>query len=67
MVVQRLRNDAERTRWFGDKHGLEELTVKSLKMTEEDTWQMTALAMKALNVRDGEMRIMWGSWNETKK
>jgi hypothetical protein len=46
MVVQRVRNDAERTRWFGDKHGLEELTVKSLKISEEEAWQMTALAMK---------------------
>jgi hypothetical protein len=46
MVVQRLRNDAERTRWFGDKHDLEELTVKALKMDEQEAWQMTALAMK---------------------
>lgn len=46
MVAQRLRNDAERTRWFGDKHGLEELTVKSLKMDEEEAWRLTALAMK---------------------
>jgi hypothetical protein len=46
MVAQRLRNDAERTRWFGDKHGLEELTVKSLKTDEQNAWQMTALAMK---------------------
>lgn len=46
MVAQRLRNDAERTRWFGDKHGLEELTQKSLKMDEQQAWQMTALAMK---------------------
>lgn len=46
MVVQRLRNDAERTRWFGEKHGLEELTVKSLKMDEQEAWRLTALAMK---------------------
>ncbi len=46
MVAQRLRNDAERTRWFGDKHGLEELTVKSLKMDEQEAWRLTALAMK---------------------
>ncbi|HRO03322.1 MAG TPA: hypothetical protein PLS69_06930 [Terricaulis sp.] len=46
MVVQRLRNDAERTRWFGDKHELEELTTSALKMSEQDAWQMTALAMK---------------------
>ena len=46
MVAQRLRNDAERTRWFGDKHELEELTTRALKMSEQDAWQMTALAMK---------------------
>jgi hypothetical protein len=46
MVVQRLRNDAERTRWFGDKHELDELTTRSLKMNEQGAWQMTALAMK---------------------
>lgn len=46
MVVQRLRNDAERTRWFGHKHNIEELTTRALKMTEQEAWQMTALAMK---------------------
>ena len=46
MVVQRLRNDAERLRWFGDKHGIDELTQRSLKMDEQEAWQMTALAMK---------------------
>jgi hypothetical protein len=46
MVVQRLRNDAESTRWFGDKHELDELTTRSLKMNEQGAWQMTALAMK---------------------
>jgi hypothetical protein len=46
MVSQRLRNDAQRTRWFGEKHGIEELTTKSLKMEEKEAWQMTALAMK---------------------
>ena len=46
MVVQRLRNDAERTRWFGDKHGIEELTQRSRKIDEREAWQMTALAMK---------------------
>ena len=55
MVQQRLRNDAERTRWFGDKHGLEELTEKSLKMTEQEAWQMTALAMK-VNASHGVYR-----------
>ncbi|OQW63433.1 MAG: hypothetical protein A4S17_07180 [Proteobacteria bacterium HN_bin10] len=46
MVAQRLRNDAERTRWFGDKHGLEELTVKSLRLDEQDAWRLAAVAMK---------------------
>ena len=46
MVQQRLRNDAERTRWFGDKHDLEDLTARALKMSEQEAWQMTALAMK---------------------
>jgi len=46
MVAQRLRNDAERTRWFGDKHDLEELTTRALKLSEQEAWQMTALAMK---------------------
>lgn len=55
MVSQRLRNDAERTRWFGEKHGIEELTVKSLKMDEKEAWQMTALAMK-VNASHGVYR-----------
>ena len=49
--MQRLRNDAERTRWFGDKHDLDELTVKARwKMSEQEAWQMTALAMKVNGV-----------------
>ncbi len=46
MVQQRLRNDAERTRWFGDKHDLEDLTSRALKMSEQEAWQMAALALK---------------------
>lgn len=46
MVQPRLRNDAERTRWFGDKHDLSELTERSLKMSEQEVWRMAALAMK---------------------
>lgn len=46
MVAQRLRNDAERTRWFGDKHEIEDLITPSLRMDERHAWQMTALAMK---------------------
>lgn len=55
MVQTRLRADAERTRWFGDKHELPELTAKSLKMTEQEAWQMTALAMK-VNAAHGVYR-----------
>jgi len=55
MVHQRLRNDAERTRWFGDKHNLAELTERSLKMSEREAWQMTALAMK-VNASHGVYR-----------
>jgi hypothetical protein len=46
MVQTRLRADAERTRWFGDKHDLDELTTRALKMSEQEAWQMAALAMK---------------------
>ena len=46
MVVKRLRNDAERTRWFGDKHEIEDLTTANVRMDERYAWQMTALAMK---------------------
>jgi len=46
LVQQRLRNDALRTRWFGERHGIEELTTNALRMDEKGAWQMTALAMK---------------------
>jgi len=46
MVAQRLKNDAERTRWFGERHGLEELTTRALRLEEQGAWQMTAVAMK---------------------
>src|SRR5262249_55539719 len=45
-VHPRLRADAERTRWFGEKHGLPELTQRMLKMTEMDAWKLTSVAMK---------------------
>lgn len=45
-VKTRLRADAERTRWFGDKHGLPELTERSLKVSELEAWRLTAVAMK---------------------
>lgn len=45
-VQTRLRADAERTRWFGDKHDLPELTERTLRMSEMDAWKLTAVAMK---------------------
>lgn len=55
MVQQRLRNDAERTRWFGDKHELAELTESKITLNEQGAWQMTALAMK-VNAAHGVYR-----------
>ena len=45
-VQARLRADAQRTRWFGDKHELPELTRRSQKMSEMEAWRLTAVAMK---------------------
>lgn len=45
-VQTRLRADAERTRWFGEKHGLAELTDRSLVVSEQEAWRLTAVAMK---------------------
>jgi len=55
MVQQRLRNDALRTRWFGDKHELPDLTANALKMSEQEAWRMAALAMK-VNAAHGVYR-----------
>src|SRR5262249_55306914 len=55
MVEARLRRGAERTGWFGDKHEVAELTEKSLKMSEREVWQMTALALK-VNAAHGVYR-----------
>ena len=54
-VHTRLRADAERTRWFGDKHDLPELTERSLKVTEQEAWRLTAVAMK-VNAAAGAYR-----------
>lgn len=45
-VQPRLRGDAERTRWFGDKHDIPELTARRLVMSEMDAWRLTAVAMR---------------------
>ena len=54
-VHVRLRADAERTRWFGEKHDLPELTERTLKMTEMDAWKLTSVAMK-VNASAGAYR-----------
>ncbi len=54
-VQPRLRADAERTRWFGDKHDLPELTERSLKVTEAEAWRLTSVAMK-VNAAAGAYR-----------
>jgi hypothetical protein len=55
MVHPRLRADAERTRWFGEKHKLSELTARMLRLSERDAWRMTALALK-VNAAHGVYR-----------
>jgi hypothetical protein len=45
-VQTRLRANAERTRWFGEKNKLQELTKPSLRASEADAWRLTAVAMK---------------------
>lgn len=45
-VQLRLRAGAERTRWFGEKHQLSELTERALKASESDAWRLTAVAVK---------------------
>ena len=54
-VQTRLRADAERTRWFGDKHDIDELMQRSLKISETDAWRLTAVAMK-VNAAAGAFR-----------
>ncbi len=45
-VQTRLRANAERTRWFGERNGLDELTKPSLRASEADAWRLAAVAMK---------------------
>lgn len=45
-VQTRLRGDAERTRWFGEKHSQDELTQRTMKISEQEAWRLTAVAMK---------------------
>lgn len=54
-VQTRLRADAERTRWFGDKHDLAELTEPIVRMSEAEAWRLAAVAMK-VNAAHGVYR-----------
>lgn len=54
-VQPRLRADAERTRWFGEKHGLEELTMRQIKCNEAEAWRLTSVAVK-VNAAGGAYR-----------
>ena len=50
-VKLRLRASAERTRWFGDKHNLSELTAPTLRASEAEAWRLAAVAMKVNGAR----------------
>jgi hypothetical protein len=58
-VRTRLRAFAERTRWFGDRHKLKELTEPVLKASEAEAWRLTAVAMK-VNAATGAYRAPTG-------
>jgi len=45
-VRTRLRIHAERTRWFGEAHGLAGLTQARLQMSELEAWRAAALAVR---------------------
>lgn len=45
-VHTRLRAFAERTRWFGEKHELLELTAPRLTLSEVEVWRLSAVALK---------------------
>jgi hypothetical protein len=44
-VRTRLRTHAERTRWFGEAHGLPQLTESRVAMSEAQAWRATALTV----------------------
>ena len=54
-VKVRLRAFAERTRWFGDRHKLTELTEPVVKISEAEAWRLSAVAMK-VNAASGVYR-----------
>ncbi len=45
-ISPRMRADAERTRWFGDKHCLREFTGPILPADEREAWRLASVAMK---------------------
>jgi hypothetical protein len=45
-VMTRLRANAERTRWFGEKNDLPELTERQLRISETEAWRLAAVALK---------------------
>jgi hypothetical protein len=45
-VHPRLRLDAERTRWFGDAHALDDLTRHKVPANAAEAWRLAAVAMK---------------------
>jgi len=45
-VATRLRANAERTRWFGEKNALPELTMPQVKASEGEAWRFTAVSLK---------------------
>ena len=54
-VHTRCRADAERTRWFGDAHEVNELTRRQVRVSEAEAWRLTAVAMK-VNAAHGAYR-----------
>lgn len=54
-VATRLRANAERTRWFGEKNDLQELTLPQVKCSEGEAWRLTAVSVK-VNAARGAYR-----------
>lgn len=59
-ILDSMKKDSEAVREFGAKHGLEKLTEAGWDGTEDDGWQMAALALK-INNRKGIYRGQAGS------
>ena len=50
-IVDELKVDSRQLRDYGEKHGIEKLTERTWKGTEEDAWSMAALAVKLCNAQ----------------